>query len=163
MLIRPIFWMRFGCMFLVFRMNGETSWHFEHLDLYMIGTTLEVDMLTYRKNGIICMLVGILDREQLPLRQILFFIRWGMRLHSLPSRRILNHQCLPWSWALLKKRTGTRRMGLRGRENLVCRERSKKVRLLGPFMTFWGLGRNPIWRPHRPCIYTIYIIINTNY
>lgn len=51
----------------------------------MIGTTIEVDMLTYRKKGIIRLLVGILDREQLPLTTDIVFHKVGYDITFTPE------------------------------------------------------------------------------
>ncbi|KAJ1276398.1 hypothetical protein BS78_05G212100, partial [Paspalum vaginatum] len=43
----------------------------------MIGTTLEVDMLIYRKKGVIRLLVGLVDKEQLSLTTYIVFHKVG--------------------------------------------------------------------------------------
>src|SRR5207237_4322267 len=43
----------------------------------MIGTTLEVDMLTYRRKGVIRVLVGMLSKDNLPLTSAVVFHKVG--------------------------------------------------------------------------------------
>jgi hypothetical protein len=51
----------------------------------MIGTTIDVDMLTYRKKGIIRLLVGILNRDQLPLTTDIVFHKVGYDITFTPE------------------------------------------------------------------------------
>lgn len=46
----------------------------------VVGSTIEVDMLTYRKMGIVRVKVGLLDKSQLPLTTDLFFVRQGFHI-----------------------------------------------------------------------------------
>jgi hypothetical protein len=46
----------------------------------LIGATLDVDMLTYRKKGVIRILVGMLDKDHLPLTTNVVFNKVGYDL-----------------------------------------------------------------------------------
>jgi hypothetical protein len=51
----------------------------------MIGTTLEVDMLTYRRKGVIHLLVGVIDKGQLPLTTDVVFHNVGYDITFTPE------------------------------------------------------------------------------